>query len=226
MATTAEKTPITTVTPPGARTIELPDREIQLHEMPDLTKTAPEVEYATTQPRRSWLRYLGVGVVTAAVAVGAGLGINAWMNARTPAVYEDYFAQPYVRPDAPVGFTADYSLAREHLAQAPGGFVPSVYETYGGQPYVRPDSPVTSTYSLAREHLAQTPGGFPFVSTYSASTSLAGEHLAQAPLPVEVAYADSLAGEHLAQAPLPVEVAYADSLAGEHLAQTPGGFPD
>jgi len=140
MATTAEKTPITTVTPPGARTIELPDREIQLHEMPDLTKTAPEVEYATRQPQRSWLRYLAVGVVTAAVAVGAGLGINAWMNARTP---------------AQVGFSDEYSLAREHLAQAPSGF--------------------SDEYSLAREHLAQAPSGF------SDEYSLAREHLAQAP---------------------------------------------
>jgi hypothetical protein len=188
--------------PPAHRRIELPDREIELHEMPDITKLTPEVEYARPEARRMWLWYVAAG----AVAVLA-LGIGLWFGLTAPpSAYELYGDQPYLRPDAPVALTADYSLAREHVAQTPGGFPTSVYELYGGQPYVRPDSPVGTAYGLGREHLAQTPGGFPFVSTYG--------------------YGTSLAGEHLAQGPLPIEVAFADSLAMEHLAQTPGGFPD
>lgn len=187
--------------PPADRGVTVPDRPIELHEMPDVTRLAPEVEYARPQPRRTWMWYLAAGVVAV-----LGLAIGLWSGLTAPpTVYETYGGQPYLRPDAPVAATATYSLAREHLAQTPGGFPVSVYELYGGMPYVRPDVPVGSAYGLAREHLALRPGGFPFVPEFS--------------------YATSLAGEHLAQAPLPMSAVFPVSLVMEHLAQTPGGFP-
>jgi len=150
MARTIESKTEQSVTPgaPARGKIALPDRPIELHEMPDLTRHAPEVEYG--QPRRTWLRYLAVGVTVGAVGIGAGLLITNWM-------------------DTGPEFTNDYSLAREHLAQAPGGFaaVPGTF---------------TNEYSLAREHLAQAPGGFAAVpGPFSNAYSLAREHLAQAP---------------------------------------------
>ena len=109
------------------------ERKIELHEMPDLTKEAPDVEYG--QPKRSWVRYLAIGVTVGAVAVGGGLALNA-----------------VVGTDTATEFTNEYSLAREHLAQTPSGFpVIGVGGTVG----------YPSDYSLAREHVAQTPGGFP-----------------------------------------------------------------
>jgi hypothetical protein len=124
--------------------ITAPEQRVGLHEMPDLTKEAPEVEYG--QPKRSWLRYLAVGVTVGAVAVGGGLLISSMIGT-----------------DAGITYDNEYSLVREHLAQAPGGFPATTLELYGGQPYVRPDAPTgfPSALGLEMEHLAQTPGGFP-----------------------------------------------------------------
>lgn len=107
---------------PAEEMVTAPEQRVELHEMPDLSKEAPEVEYG--QPKRSWLRYLAVGVAVGAVAVGGGLAISALTDT-----------------DAGFQYGNEYSLAREHLAQAPIGF------------------PMTT--SLRMEHLAQTPGGFP-----------------------------------------------------------------
>lgn len=108
-------------------------KRVALHEMPDLSKEAPEVEYG--QPRRSWLRYVAVGVAVGAVAVAGGLVISA-VTGTTPSTY-----------------SSEYSLGREHLAQAPGGFAT----------YIAPDGTVPYPRSLEMEHIAQTPGGFPDV---------------------------------------------------------------
>ena len=88
---------------PAHETISDAGQRVELHEMPDLTKEAPEVEYG--QPKRSWLRYLAVGVTVGAVAVGGGLLISSTLS-------------------TDVGFTygSEYSMAREHLARTPGGF--------------------------------------------------------------------------------------------------------
>lgn len=51
-----------------------PEQRVHMHELPDLSALAPEVEYG--QPRRSWLRYLAVGAAVGAVAVGAGLVVS------------------------------------------------------------------------------------------------------------------------------------------------------
>ena len=163
---------------PASGKITLPERPIELHEMPDLTKEAPEVEYG--QPRRTWLRYLAVGVTVGAVGIGAGLLITNWM-------------------DTGPEFSNAYSLEREHLAQAPGGFaaVPGTF---------------SNAYSLEREHLAQAPGGFAAVpGTFSNAYSLQREHLAQAP------------GGFAA---VPGSFSNAYSLEREHLAQAPGGFAE
>jgi hypothetical protein len=112
--------------------ITAPEQRVGLHEMPDLTKEAPEVEYG--QPKRSWLRYLAVGVTVGAVAVGGGLLISSMIGT-----------------DAGITYDNEYSLAREHLAQTPGG-LPII--TAAG-------NVVTSSIKLEMEHLAQTPGGFP-----------------------------------------------------------------
>jgi hypothetical protein len=85
------------------RRVELPERPIELHEMPTLTGDAvgaPEVEYLP--PQRPWLRYLGVGVVAGAVglAIGIGLGPVVLTPTDTLAAYAT-------------------SLRLEHLAQAP-----------------------------------------------------------------------------------------------------------
>jgi len=132
---------------PAQEMITAPEQRVELHEMPDLTKEAPEVEYE--QPRRSWLRYLAVGVTVGAVAVGGGLLISSMVGT-----------------DAGFTYGSEYSLAREHLAQTPGGFPATTLELYGGQPYVRPDAPTgfSSALGLEMEHLAQTPGGFPTVT--------------------------------------------------------------
>jgi hypothetical protein len=110
-----------------------PEQRVPLHEMPDLSTHAPEVEYG--QPRRSWLRYLAVGVTVGAVAVGAGVVIST--------LGADDVAPTY---------GSEYSLAREHLAQSPGGF-----------PFIQPNGTTWSSMerSLEMEHIAQTPGGFP-----------------------------------------------------------------
>ncbi|MGA7690389.1 MAG: hypothetical protein WCA29_14290 [Jiangellales bacterium] len=128
---------------PAHETISDPQQRVELHEMPDLTKEAPEVEYG--QPKRSWLRYLAVGVTVGAVAVGGGLLISSMLST-----------------DAGFTYGSEYSLAREHLAQAPGGFPATTLELYGGQPYMRPDAPTgfSSALGLEMEHLAQAPGGF------------------------------------------------------------------
>jgi hypothetical protein len=131
---------------PAQEMISAPEKKVALHEMPDLSKEAPEVTYG--QPERSWLRYLAVGLTVGAIAVGGGLVISAVTTTET----------------APQ-FGNEYSLAREHLAQTPGGFPiltdsgqavansqklqlehlvqapPTTLDMYGGQPYVRPDSP-------------------------------------------------------------------------------------
>lgn len=134
------------------------ERKVELHEMPDLTKEAPEVEYG--QPKRSWLRYLAIGVTVGAVAVGGGLALSA-----------------LVGTDTATEVTNEYSLAREHLAQTPSGY-----------PLIGADGTVTfsDSYGLAREHLAQTPGGFPVIGVggtvgYPADYALAREHVAQTP---------------------------------------------
>jgi hypothetical protein len=134
------------------------EQRVHLHEMPDLTKEAPEVTYG--QPKRSWLRYLAVGVTVGAVAVGGGLVISTLGDA-----------------DVATQFGSEYSMVREHLAQTPGGF-----------PTIQTDGSVAVTmdYSLAREHLAQTPGGFPPVQPNGTAwsemaRSLDMEHIAQTP---------------------------------------------
>ncbi len=150
---------------PAHETISDPEQRVELHEMPDLTKEAPEVEYG--QPKRSWLRYLAVGVTVGAVAVGGGLLISSTIGT-----------------DAGFTYGSEYSMAREHLAQAPGGFPATTLELYGGQPYMRPDAPTgfSSTLGLEMEHLAQTPGGFPDTAvTVPHSAYLDMEHVAQTP---------------------------------------------
>lgn len=110
-----------------------PEQQVALHEMPDLSTHAPDVDYG--QPRRSWLRYLAVGAAVGAVAVGAGL-----------------VASTVGTDDGTPTFGNEYSLAREHLAQTPGGF-----------PFIQPNGTtwVSMERSLEMEHIAQTPGGFP-----------------------------------------------------------------
>ena len=144
-------------TPHGAPEMEMisaPEKRVALHEMPDLSKEAPEVPYG--QPKRSWLRYLAVGLTVGAVAVAGGLVISAVTTTDTAPQFGD-----------------TYSLAREHLAQTPGGFplitasgqvvasseklqaehlvqAPlTTLDMYGGQPYVRPDSPSPFAYPNA-----------------------------------------------------------------------------
>ena len=131
---------------PAEEMVTAPEQKVELHEMPDLTAEAPEVTY--DQPKRSWLRYLAVGIAVGAVAVGGGLVISAVTSTDTAPSYTD-----------------TYSLAREHLAQTPGAYpivtdsgqvMPNsmglrmehlaqapqtTLDSYGGQPYVRPDSP-------------------------------------------------------------------------------------
>ena len=120
---------------PAAEQIDDVTQRVALHEMPDLSKEAPEVTY--DQPRRSWLRYLAVGVTVGAVAVGGGLIIGTLSST-----------------DVAPQYANDYSLAREHLAQTPGGFPAIQVDGTVGYPM---------TDSLRMEHLAQTPGGFPVV---------------------------------------------------------------
>ncbi len=103
-------------------------QKVALHEMPDLAPEAPEVTYE--QPKRSWLRYLAVGIGVAAVGVAGGLAISA-----------------VTTTDTAPQFASDYSLTREHLAQTPGGF-PIVTDT--GQV-------VPSSSKLVWEHLVQAP---------------------------------------------------------------------
>lgn len=138
---------------PAQEMITAPEQRVELHEMPDLTKEAPEVEYG--QPKRSWLRYLAVGVTVGAVAVGGGLLISSTVG-----------------PDAGFTYGSEYSMAREHLAQTPGGF-PLV--TAAG-------AVVPGSMKLEMEHIAQTPGGFP-TSTVPVphSAYLDMEHIAQTP---------------------------------------------
>jgi hypothetical protein len=153
----------------GTRRIKLPDRPIELHEMPGLTAEAvgaPEAEYIA--PRRPWLRFLGVGLAAGAVGLAAGIGLGLTVLAPTEPL-ADYATSLRMEhlAQAPLtgGFAATRSLAMEHLAQTPGGF-PVVLSDYAT--------------SLAMEHVAQTPGGFPVVlSDYA--TSLAMEHVAQTP---------------------------------------------
>jgi hypothetical protein len=159
MATTLERKDGGAVLPeprsvPAEEMVTAPEQKVELHEMPDLAAVAPEVTYE--QPKRSWLRYLAVGIAVGAVAVGGGLVISAVTSTDTT-------------PE----FAYDYSVAREHLAQTPGGFpivtdsgqvVPrstkltqehvvqapqTTLDAYGGQPYVRPDSP--SPYAGANQ---------------------------------------------------------------------------
>lgn len=113
------------------------DQRVHLHEMPDLSKEAPEVTYG--QPKRSWLRYLAVGVTVGAVAVGGGLVISTLGDG-----------------DVAPQFGNEYSMAREHLAQTPGGF-----------PFIQTNGTTWSEMqrSLEMEHIAQTPGGFPTAPT-------------------------------------------------------------
>lgn len=104
MAATVERKGAGALEPHGMpeHDVVTPDKRVGLHEMPDITKEAPEVEYE--QPKRSWLRYLAVGVTVGAVAIGAGLVISSVVTETAPE------------------YTSAYSLAREHLAQTPGGF--------------------------------------------------------------------------------------------------------
>jgi hypothetical protein len=143
---------------PAAETIADAAQRVELHEMPDLSKEAPEVSYG--QPRRSWLRYLAVGVTVGAVAVAGGLVIGT-------------LSQPDVAPQ----YSATHSMAREHLAQTPGGFPPIQVDGTVGYPMTR---------SLDMEHIAQTPGGFPPIQVngtvgYPMTRSLDMEHIAQTP---------------------------------------------
>lgn len=146
-------------TPHGAPEMEMisaPEKKVALHEMPDLSKEAPEVTYG--QPKRSWLRYLAVGLTVGAVAVAGGLVISA-----------------VTTTDTAPQFSNEYSLAREHLAQTPGGF-PLI--TASGQA-------VPNSQKLQMEHVAQTPGGWPIITASGQvvpnSQKLVYEHLVQAP---------------------------------------------
>lgn len=146
-------------TPHGApeqEMISAPEKKVALHEMPDLSKEAPEVTYG--QPKRSWLRYLAVGLTVGAVAVAGGLVISA-----------------VTTTDTAPQFSNEYSLAREHLAQTPGGF-PLI--TASGQA-------VPNSQKLQMEHVAQTPGGWPIITASGQvvpnSQKLVYEHLVQAP---------------------------------------------
>jgi hypothetical protein len=139
---------------PPEEIITEPHKKVALHEMPDLSKEAPEVEYG--QPKRSWLRYVAVGVAVGAVAVAGGLVISAVTGTGTGLDIAAF----------------DYSLGREHLAQTPGGF----------PTYVAPDGTVPYPRSLDMEHLAQAPGGFPVAVTGGfPARSLDMEHVAQTP---------------------------------------------
>jgi hypothetical protein len=116
MATTTE----------GTRRIELPERPIEVHEMPGLAAEAvgaPDAEYL--QPQRPWLRYLGVGLMAGAVglAFGIGLGPVVLQPVDPVAGYETSLRLEHLA-QAPVlsGFAATTSLQMEHLAQTPGGF--------------------------------------------------------------------------------------------------------
>jgi hypothetical protein len=151
----------------GTQRIELPDRPIELHEMPTLATEAvgaPPVEYIAA--RRPWLRYLGVGLAAGAVglAVGAGLGLTVLAPTEPLADYATSLRLEHLaQTPLTSGFAAATSLQQEHLAQAP--------VTY------------SASSSLAGEHLAQTPGGFPLVPgfSYPGFGFLGMEHIAQTP---------------------------------------------
>lgn len=133
MATTLERKDSGAVLPtpgsvPAEEMVTAPEQKVELHEMPDLGAVAPEVTYE--QPKRSWLRYLAVGIAVGAVAVGGGLVISAVTSTDTAPTYTD-----------------EYSLAREHLARMPGAY-PIVTES--GQV-------VPNSIGLRMEHLARAP---------------------------------------------------------------------
>lgn len=100
---------------------------------PAPTPVAP----APVKAERRWVRYLAVGLLSGAVGLAAGFGLGY-------ASRNDEVAS--LTAQAGPGTTAtasyDYSVAREHLAQAPGGWVGWLADFDD---------------SLAREHLAQQP---------------------------------------------------------------------
>ena len=131
-----------------------------------------------TKPTRSiplnWLTLLGA--VVAAIAIGAlGYALGVQSQSSTIAGLEDR-----VGSLAAVA-SYDTSLAMEHLAQAPDGWtgatvsepVASTAADYSLAREHLTQAPTTSDYSLAREHLTQAPT--------TADYSLAREHLTQAP---------------------------------------------
>lgn len=137
---------MTTTKEGAAGRIELPDRPIEVHEMPGLAAEAvgaPQAEYI--RPKRPWLRYLGVGLAAGLVGVAAGIGLGMTALAPTDPLADyatslrlEHLAQTPVTSGAGMAT----SLAMEHIAQTPGGFP-------------------TVARGLLMEHIAQTPGGFP-----------------------------------------------------------------
>ncbi len=107
---------------------------------------------------RRWVRYLVVGLLSAAVGLAAGFGLGyASRNDEVASL------KAQAAPVTAAAAVYDYSLAREHLAQVPGGWSGWLadYE-----------------YSAVREHAAQNPAGW---SGWLADFdySLAREHLAR-----------------------------------------------
>lgn len=100
---------------------------------PAPTPVAP----APAKAERRWVTYLVVGLLSGAVGLAAGFGLGyASRNDEVASLT----AQAGARTTASAGY--DYSVAREHLAQAPGGWAGWLADY---------------DYSLAREHLAQRP---------------------------------------------------------------------
>jgi hypothetical protein len=115
---------------------------------------------APVKAERRWVRYLAVGLLSGAVGLAAGFGLGY-------ASRNDEVASLTAQAGAGTTATAtyDYSIAREHLAQAPGGWAGWLADY---------------DYSSLREHLAQAPGGWAgWLADYD--YSVAREHLAQQP---------------------------------------------
>jgi hypothetical protein len=109
---------------------------------------------------RRWLRYLAVGLLGGVVGLAAGFGLGyASRNDEVASL------KTQAAPTTAAAAVYDYSLVREHLAQAPGGWSGWLADY---------------DYSAVREHLAQPSGGWSgWLADYD--YSLAREHLAQQP---------------------------------------------
>jgi len=95
----------------------------------------PPVAPAPVKAERRWVRHLAVGLLSEAVGLAAGFGLGY-------ASRNDEVASLKAGAGTTATASYDYSLARGHLAQAPGGWAGRLADY---------------DYSLAREHLAQQP---------------------------------------------------------------------